>query len=96
MELSERPKGDKAKVKPARQSRTETTMSLSWMADRLPMGSWTQVSNLLRDKIYTSICVNSEDTCPRVTQAVSRLKRKPGRKLEMLKQRPLQTEKNNA
>jgi hypothetical protein len=28
----------------------ETTMTLRWFADRLQMGSWTYVSNLLRDK----------------------------------------------
>jgi putative transposase len=50
-ELSERRKGDKGKVKLARQLRTETTMTLSWIARRLHMGSWTYVSNLLREKL---------------------------------------------
>ncbi len=49
-ELRERRKGDKAKVKLARQLRGETTMTLSWIARRLQMGSWTYVSNLLREK----------------------------------------------
>ena len=49
-ELRERRKGDKAKVKLARQLRGETTMTLSWIARRLHMGSWTYVSNLLREK----------------------------------------------
>jgi putative transposase len=49
-ELSERRKGDKAKVKLARQLRAETTMTLSWIARRLQMGTWTYVSNLLREK----------------------------------------------
>ncbi len=49
-ELSERRKGDKGKVKLARQLRADTTMTLRWIADRLQMGSWTYVSNLLREK----------------------------------------------
>jgi REP element-mobilizing transposase RayT len=49
-ELSERPKGDKEKVKLARRLRAETTMTLRWIAGRLRMGSWTYVSNLLREK----------------------------------------------
>ena len=32
----------------ARRLRQETTMSLKWIAERLQMGSWTYVSNLLR------------------------------------------------
>ena len=48
-ELSTRRKGDKEKVKLARLLRAETTMTLTWIADRLQMGSWTYVSNLLRE-----------------------------------------------
>ena len=48
--LSERRKGDKGKVKLARRLRAETTMTLRWIAGRLQMGSWTYVSNLLREK----------------------------------------------
>ena len=44
------PKGDKEKVKLALRLRTETTMTLSWIAKRLHMSSWTYVSNLLREK----------------------------------------------
>jgi hypothetical protein len=43
-ELSRRAKGDKRKVRLARQLRAETTMTLGWMASR------TYVSNLLREK----------------------------------------------
>ena len=43
-------KGDAGKVKLARQLRAETTMTLRWIAKRLQMGSWTYVSNLLREK----------------------------------------------
>jgi hypothetical protein len=43
-------KGDKSKVALARRLRQETTMSLKWIAQRLQMGSWTYVSNLLRKK----------------------------------------------
>jgi hypothetical protein len=49
-ELSERRKGDKEKVKLARRLRSETTMTLGWIAGQLRMGSWTYVSNLLREK----------------------------------------------
>jgi hypothetical protein len=49
-ELSRRAKGDKGKVRLARQLRAETTMTLGWIARRLQMGSWTYVSNLLREK----------------------------------------------
>jgi hypothetical protein len=34
----------------ARQLRAETTMTLGWIARRLQRGSWTYVSNLLREK----------------------------------------------
>ncbi|HTL56367.1 MAG TPA: transposase [Candidatus Limnocylindrales bacterium] len=40
-------KGDQRKVIVARRLRQETTMSLKWIAQRLQMGSWTYVSNLL-------------------------------------------------
>jgi hypothetical protein len=42
-----RQKGDKQKVRMAARLRRETTMSLKWIAQRLAMGSWTNVSNLL-------------------------------------------------
>jgi REP element-mobilizing transposase RayT len=43
-------KGDKSKVAMARRLRQETSMSLKWIAQRLHMGVWTYVSNLLREK----------------------------------------------
>ena len=46
-ELRRRRKGAKAKVRLAEGLRRETTMSLKWIAERLRMGSWTYVSNLL-------------------------------------------------
>jgi putative transposase len=46
-QLPTRCKGDKQKVKMARRLRCETTMTLKWIAKRLAMGSWTNVSNLL-------------------------------------------------
>jgi hypothetical protein len=49
-ELPQRTKGDKQKVALARRLRAETTMTLAWIADRLQMGSWTYVSNLLPEK----------------------------------------------
>jgi hypothetical protein len=47
-ELGLRPKVDKVKIALARRLRAETTMSLKCIAKRLQMGSWTYVSNLLR------------------------------------------------
>jgi len=54
-------KGDPGKVRLARQLRAETTMTLHWIANRLQMGRWTYVSNLLRETIEPVACVNSED-----------------------------------
>jgi hypothetical protein len=48
----------------ARLLRQETTMSLKWVAQRLHVGSWTYVSNLLNAKPSTpesQHCCNSED-----------------------------------
>lgn len=47
-ELGIRRKSDPQKVTLARELRSQTTMSLKWIARRLQMGSWTHVSNLLR------------------------------------------------
>ena len=49
-DLPEQRKGDKAKIAVARRLRQETTMTLQWIAQRLEMGSWTYVSNLLNTK----------------------------------------------
>jgi hypothetical protein len=46
-ELRNRRKGDKEKVRSAARLRKETSMSLKWIAQRLEMGNWTYVSNLL-------------------------------------------------
>ena len=46
-QLAERRKCDPAKVKLAMRVRTETTMTLKWIAARLHMGTWTNLSNLL-------------------------------------------------
>ena len=48
-ELRGRPKGHSGEVVMARRLRQETTMSLKWIAERLQMGSWTYVSNLLHE-----------------------------------------------
>lgn len=53
-DLRERRKSDLGKVAIARQLRTETAVSLAWIASRLQMGSWTHVSNLLRAKSIKS------------------------------------------
>jgi hypothetical protein len=47
-DLAERRKGDPGKVGIARRLRQETTMTLAWIGQRLRMGVWTHVSNLLR------------------------------------------------
>ncbi len=49
-QLRARAKGHRDKVRIARRLRKETTMSLKWIAERLQMGSWTYVSNLLNQK----------------------------------------------
>jgi hypothetical protein len=49
-DLRGRPKGHSGKVTIARRLRQETTMSLKWIAERLQMGTWTYVSNLLNQK----------------------------------------------
>ncbi|MBU6402872.1 MAG: transposase [Verrucomicrobia bacterium] len=46
-ELIRRPKGDQEKVKLAGELRKATTMTFAWIAQRLHMGSWTYVANLL-------------------------------------------------
>lgn len=46
-DLATRQKGDRAKVKLAMQLRTETTMTLKWIAARLQMGTGASSSNLL-------------------------------------------------
>jgi hypothetical protein len=51
-ELLRRRKGDEGKVKAARRLRRETPVSLKWIAQRLHMGSWTYVSNLLHEKSH--------------------------------------------
>jgi putative transposase len=48
-ELRAQRKGHGAKVQIARRLRQETTMSLKWIAQRLQMGTWTYVSNLLKE-----------------------------------------------
>ena len=52
-DLGARRKGHRAKVMLARRLRQETTMSLKWIAQRLQMGSWTCVSNLLNEQAQT-------------------------------------------
>jgi hypothetical protein len=47
-DLRGRRKGHRVKVLLARRLRQETTVSLKWIAQRLDMGSWTYVSNLLQ------------------------------------------------
>jgi len=47
-DLAVRRKSDAQKVALAKELRAQTTMSLKWIARRLEMGSWTHVSNLLR------------------------------------------------
>jgi hypothetical protein len=46
-DLTRQRKGDRAKVEMAKRLRSETTMSLKWIAARLKMGAWTHVSKLL-------------------------------------------------
>ena len=46
-DLKNRPKGDPEKIRIAWRLRSETTMTLKWIAAELHMGAWTHVSNLL-------------------------------------------------
>ena len=54
VELRGRPKGHPGKVAIARRLRQETVMSLKWIAQRLEMGTWTYVSNLLHARAADS------------------------------------------
>jgi len=45
--LQQRRKGDPKKVQLVRRLRSETTMTLKWIAAELRMGAWTHVSNLV-------------------------------------------------
>ena len=49
-QLWARRKGHRANVLLARRLRQETTISLKWIAERLHLGSWTCVSNLLNEQ----------------------------------------------
>jgi hypothetical protein len=49
-ELTRRAKSDPQKVRLASELREQTTVSLKWIAKQLKMGSWTNVSNLLRQR----------------------------------------------
>jgi hypothetical protein len=55
-ELAARRKSDPQKVALARVVRAQTPMSLKWIARRLEMGSWTHVSNLLRQWKSDGMC----------------------------------------
>jgi hypothetical protein len=50
-ELQRRRKGDPEKLAIARRLRTETTMTLAWMADKLSMGAPGALANCLRNKL---------------------------------------------
>jgi putative transposase len=52
-QLASRSKGDKRKVKIARQLRRETAMTLQWIADKLNMGTAGSLANLLRNEKQT-------------------------------------------
>lgn len=51
--LAHRPKGDARKVAMARRLRTETTVTLQWIATHLHMGTWTHVANRLSNAAAT-------------------------------------------
>jgi putative transposase len=55
-ELRRRCKSDPHKVTLALKLRTQTSVSLKWIAQRLEMGSWTHVSNLLQRSRQTLDC----------------------------------------
>ncbi|HXS68881.1 MAG TPA: hypothetical protein VN761_08555 [Candidatus Polarisedimenticolia bacterium] len=47
-DLKQRPKGDSQKLKVAQRLRKESTMTLTWLAQRLSMGAAGSLANLLR------------------------------------------------
>jgi len=49
-ELRGAPKGDKPKVRMAARLRCETTTSLKWVAEQLPISSWTNLLGVERAK----------------------------------------------
>jgi hypothetical protein len=52
-DLAERRKGDRGEMRMAWRLRRETTISLQWIANRLQMGVWTHVPNLLGARAVT-------------------------------------------
>jgi len=52
--LHGRAKRHPGKVVIARRVRQETTMKLKWITERLAMGAWTYVSNLLHERAKVS------------------------------------------
>ena len=54
-------KGHPVKVAIARRLRAETTVSLKWIAENLSMGTWTNVSNLMRPVNTALKSVNNKD-----------------------------------
>ena len=61
-QLRARPKGHRSKVMLARRLRQETTMSLKCIPERLQMGTWTCVSNLLNKPAETQ--PNEQEVLP--------------------------------
>jgi hypothetical protein len=53
-ELAGRAKGDARKIRIARRLRTETAVTLKWIAAELQMGTWTHVANRLFDSATQS------------------------------------------
>jgi hypothetical protein len=61
-DLARHAKGDVNKLRTALRLPRETTMTLGWIAQRLRMGSWTYVSNLLCNaRGQTRACVHREE-----------------------------------
>ena len=56
-ELAQRAKSDARKIRIARRLRTETAVTLKWIAAELHMGKWTHVSNLLSQSQHAN-CQN--------------------------------------
>jgi REP element-mobilizing transposase RayT len=69
-DLTRRAKSDATKVALARRLRQETTMSLKWIAGRLSMGAWTNVSNLLRESAAFEAAAAPE-TCNQDVEAIA-------------------------
>ncbi|MBI4327935.1 MAG: transposase [Chloroflexi bacterium] len=80
--LAERRKGDPAKVRIARRLRKETAVSLKWIAQRLHMGAWTHVANLIYARVPAKEEPAKQDKAVEVNQNPGSQAQNPGNQAE--------------